>query len=337
MSEIEESVRRIELSMQCLVQYPESYFEGEERDGFYIEPMMKKAWAAQIEVLLEVQKVCEKNGIQYFAEYGTMLGAVRHKGFIPWDDDLDICMRREDYMKFISVVERDLPKDFVVLNIHTEPTFTDLLTRVVNGKSIQLDEKHLEKYHGCPYVVGIDVFPVDYLPRNTEEADAQLKLLGIVLHTAQVYGLEDAELTELGEMTNQIAQLCGVKWKDKKPMQYQLYCLAERLCAMYGKDDADNMGMPVKILCGKKYIYSKQAYDSAVMMPFETIQIPVPVGYDEILKAKYGEYMIPYIRKKGHAYPFYKEQREILRQYLKANGMSGEGFYITEEERTEEC
>ena len=137
MSEIEESVRRIELSMQCLVQYPESYFEGEERDGFYIEPMMKKAWAAQIEVLLEVQKVCEKNGIQYFAEYGTMLGAVRHKGFIPWDDDLDICMRREDYMKFISVVERDLPKDFVVLNIHTEPTFTDLLTRVVNGKSIQ--------------------------------------------------------------------------------------------------------------------------------------------------------------------------------------------------------
>ena len=182
MSEIEESVRRIELSMQCLVQYPESYFEGEERDGFYIEPMMKKAWAAQIEVLLEVQKVCEKNGIQYFAEYGTMLGAVRHKGFIPWDDDLDICMRREDYMKFISVVERDLPKDFVVLNIHTEPTFTDLLTRVVNGKSIQLDEKHLEKYHGCPYVVGIDVFPVDYLPRNTEEADAQLKLLGIVLH-----------------------------------------------------------------------------------------------------------------------------------------------------------
>ena len=114
MSEIEESVRRIELSMQCLVQYPESYFEGEERDGFYIEPMMKKAWAAQIEVLLEVQKVCEKNGIQYFAEYGTMLGAVRHKGFIPWDDDLDICMRREDYMKFISVVERDLPKDFVV-------------------------------------------------------------------------------------------------------------------------------------------------------------------------------------------------------------------------------
>ena len=106
---------------------------------------------------------------------------------------------------------------------------------------------------------------------------------------------------------------------------------------MYEKDDADNMGMPVKILCGKNYIYSKQAYDSAVMMPFETIQIPVPVGYDEILKAKYGEYMIPYIRKDGHAYPFYKEQRELLQQYLKVNGISGERFYITEEERPEEC
>ena len=86
--EKEELVRRIEMSIQCLAQYPESYFEGEERNGFYIEPMMKRAWAAQIEVLLEVQKVCEKNEIQYFAEYGTMLGAVRHKGFIPWDDDI---------------------------------------------------------------------------------------------------------------------------------------------------------------------------------------------------------------------------------------------------------
>lgn len=324
------------MSIHCLAQYPETYFEGEERDGFYIEPMMKRAWAAQIEVLLEVQKVCEKNGIQYFAEYGTMLGAVRHKGFIPWDDDLDICMRREDYMKFISVVERDLPKEFVVLNIHTEHTFTDLLTRVVNGRSIQLDEGHLEKYHGCPYVVGIDVFPVDYLPRKEEEAKVQMKLLEIVLSTAQLCALEDADMDEIGRTTEQIAQLCNVVWDEKLPMQYQLYHLAERLCAMYGKEDADNMGMPVKILGGKNYIYSKEAYESAIMMPFETIQIPVPVGYDEILTAKYGEYMVPFIRKTGHAYPFYKKQRELLRQYLKANGISGERFYINEE-GTDEC
>jgi lipopolysaccharide cholinephosphotransferase len=235
-------------------------------------------------------------------------------------------------MKFISVVERDLPEGFIVLNIHTQHTFTDLLTRVVNSGSIELNEAHLKKYHGCPYAVGIDIFPVDYLPRAEDEAQVQMELLGIVLSAAQLCAIEDADLEEIGRMTEQIAQLCAVTWEEQLPMQYQLYRLAERLCAMYGKEDADDMGMPVEILNGRNFIYSKEAYDSSVMMPFETIQIPVPNGYDEILKAKYGEYMIPYIGKAGHAYPFYKEQREILRKYLKANGMSGERFGIIDEE-----
>lgn len=63
---------------------------------------MKHAWAAQLEVLNDIDKACTENGIQYFAEWGTLLGAVRHHGFIPWDDDMDICMKRADYEKFCA-------------------------------------------------------------------------------------------------------------------------------------------------------------------------------------------------------------------------------------------
>ena len=79
---------------------------------------MKRAWAAQLEVLEEIDKVCKKHNIRWFADCGTLLGAVRHRGYIPWDDDMDICMLRPDYIKFNQVAEQELPKSFVVLNMH---------------------------------------------------------------------------------------------------------------------------------------------------------------------------------------------------------------------------
>ena len=84
------------------MEFPDSYFEDEVREGFFVAGMIKRAWAAQVEVLLDIDKVCKKNQITYFADFGTLLGAVRHQGFIPWDDDLDISMKREDYNRFLA-------------------------------------------------------------------------------------------------------------------------------------------------------------------------------------------------------------------------------------------
>ena len=79
------------------MKFEEEFFKNEVREGFFVSSMMKRAWAAQIEVLEEFEKMCKENNIRYFAAYGTLLGAVRHGGFIPWDDDIDIWMLREDY------------------------------------------------------------------------------------------------------------------------------------------------------------------------------------------------------------------------------------------------
>ena len=78
-----------------MLQFEDSFFEGETRHDFFIEPMMKRAWAASMEVLAEIDRICKKHEIKYFAYWGTLLGAVRHKGFIPWDDDIDIAIDRK--------------------------------------------------------------------------------------------------------------------------------------------------------------------------------------------------------------------------------------------------
>ena len=105
------------------MEFLNSYFEDEVRDGFYIPSMVKRAWAAELKVFDEVDRICRKYGIAYFADWGTLLGAVRHQGFIPWDDDFDIVMLRKDYERFLQVAEKELPDGFAVFNYKTHSDF----------------------------------------------------------------------------------------------------------------------------------------------------------------------------------------------------------------------
>ena len=88
------------------LEFEPSFFEPETRNSFYIEPMMKNAWAAQLELLDLIGEICRTYDIKYFVDWGTLLGAVRHHGYIPWDDDADIGMLRGDYIRFREVIEQ---------------------------------------------------------------------------------------------------------------------------------------------------------------------------------------------------------------------------------------
>ena len=90
------------------------FFRDEVRNGFYIPTTIKQSWACSLDVLAEIDKICVKHDIQYFADWGTLLGAVRHGGFVPWDDDIDICMKRDDYIKFRAIADNELPSEYVI-------------------------------------------------------------------------------------------------------------------------------------------------------------------------------------------------------------------------------
>lgn len=175
--------------MEKKLEFSADYFKTEVRDGFEVPSMMKRAWAAQMEVLHVVADVCNKNEIRYFADFGTLLGAVRHKGMIPWDDDIDICVVREEYNRLIEILPYQLPYGFVVAGMYAdserlqEAAFVPHL-RVIADETLWNFNDYMRYFHGFPYQrVGIDIFPIDYISRDDGFVDIQKNIvrLGIIL------------------------------------------------------------------------------------------------------------------------------------------------------------
>lgn len=301
------------------MKFEESFFEGEEIDGFYVRPMMKRVWAAQMEILSEIDAICKRHNIMYFAEWGTLLGIIRHRGFIPWDDDIDIGMKREDYERFLHFAQKELPPDMEILNAYTDEAYGQVMSRVRNGDRINMNREFLEKYHGCPYVVGVDIFPRDYVPCNKEEEQIQLQLLVAANLLAQSWQEEGISWDEKVEALQMLSELSGVEFDAGKPMDQQLFQLSDRLCALFGDTDAEDMTQMCVMATNPGFRVPKSCYASTIDMPFEHITIPVPVGYDEILKKNYGEnYMLPVNQRGGHDYPFFQKQEIQLREWFEA-------------------
>ena len=147
----------------------EDFLKEEVRCGFKVTERMKRAWAAELKILMEIDALCKKYNITYFAEVGTLLGAVRHHGFIPWDDDIDLAMKRDDYMRFLSVAH-ELPADYRIKSMYHDVTgtFCQFHAVVENfvGEKLEWDEKRNERFFGCPFICAIDIFPLDYLEES---------------------------------------------------------------------------------------------------------------------------------------------------------------------------
>lgn len=313
-----------------------SFFEDEVRDGFYVTSDIKHAWAAQLEILSDVDKACRENGIQYFAEWGTLLGAVRHHGFIPWDDDMDICMKRPDYNKFLQIAEQIMPEGYKIFNISSDENNDNMLSRIINGRAINFEKTHLEKFHGFPYVSGIDIFPLDFIAPNKEDDDFQCELISIVNSVAKFIrelqenenSISEENIQELNLRINQIEELCGVEIDRDKDLAQQLNVLVDRLCGLYTEEESQYVTIMTLWTENRQYKFPKEYYSKTVRLPFENITIPVPYSYDAILKKKYGDYMKLVHTWDSHDYPFYERQKKLL----KDNGANFNEFRDTYEE-----
>lgn len=305
-----------------MLKFDEKFFEGETIDGFYVEGDMKRAWAAQMEMLMEIDRICKKYEIQYYAEYGTLLGAVRHKGFIPWDDDMDISMKRDDYQKFMQVAPGELPFGWYLLSPQLAKNWNLPFMRLINGQGIDIRREHLERFHGCPYTVGIDIFPLDYLPSD----EAELEVLKILYeHTLYIKKIieepkegenqEEREET-IEQLLTQLESDLRFKIDRSNSVVNQLLVRLEQMSTLYREEETERLGVMCFVSVGTSKELQKKWYEEAVLLPFENIMLPAPKGYDEVLTATYGNYMIPVREKGGHDYPFYKNQRKQVEEML---------------------
>ena len=301
-----------------MLQFSKDFFKSEIRMGFEIDSEMKHAWAMEMEVLAEIDRICTKYDIMYFAYGGTLLGTVRHKGFIPWDDDIDIAMKREDYRRFAEIVEQELPKGWVFRSIYSnnidgwDVTFSG----VINSDYISTAPEHLAKNHGCPYVVGVDIFPLDYLAPG-EEAEVVYLLLQYIVAVEWV--IKKGKEEEAAEFIMGIEEMCRVRLKRDDTILSQLIELRDTVMGLYKEEEAEEL-ISVSFKQDKESVprYKKEWFQEIIRMPFESIEVPVPKCYDEILRVSFGEdYMTPVRDMSGHDYPFYKNQKQQIQDRIR--------------------
>lgn len=288
------------------MKFDDAFFEDEVRSGFYVPSIMKRCWAAQMEVLEDVSAVCDKYGIRWFLDYGTLLGAVRHSGYIPWDDDLDICMLREDYEKFRQVASKELASQYAVKD-YNSPNYDELWLNIATRNAFDFSEEYLDKYHGFPYVVSIDVFPLDYIAANIEDEQFRKEVASVVLQVYALLRFAQKNVSELEKEICIIEELCAIKLNRNELLVKQLAALVENLFMLYQADEADEVAcMPFWIQQGKRH-YSKEAYKTFVLKEFENDKYSIPRGYDEVLACIYGEYLKIVRGTSAHEYPNYEK------------------------------
>ena len=291
------------------------FFRDEVRNGFYIPTAIKQGWAASLFVLGEIDRICKKHDIDYFADWGTFLGAVRHGGFVPWDDDLDICMKRDDYDKFRAVADMELPKEFVIHDYERKEEHQLFLARVVSNNQICFDEEHLKQYHNFPYMASVDIFILDYLYNDEEKERERCKEIKRIIAVAD--GILEGTLRKdtIDRELVFFEQKYNIRLDrklDSRHMMIELYKLAEKQMARAPKEDANRVGQIFPWILKGGNGHPREYYENPVRIPFENTTIPVPAEYNVALRNHYGNYLICRKVWGGHDYPYFEKQRENL-------------------------
>lgn len=128
---------------------------------------LRPVWDALLDIYEGVRKVCDKHGIRFWATGGTALGALRHKGFIPWDDDLDLIMMKDDYKKFWRVAAKDLPSHLQWHSWETDPTYRLAFGKIVETRQSVIEEVQKRSQMSLPEGLFIDIYPIVAQPSSS--------------------------------------------------------------------------------------------------------------------------------------------------------------------------
>lgn len=235
----------------------------------------------QVDLLVEFDRVCRKNNISYCIGWGTLLGAVRHKGYIPWDDDADIGMFREDYELFKKVAMKDLNPSICWFQDHTtDPEYRRAFAKLrrTGTTYVRAGQEHLKGKTG----VCIDVFPLDCMPNNP---------VAVSLHGAACFLMRKILWSEVGKYSAKGLERVAYIILSKIPIKFAFW-IYEKLAQQSDKNSSkrvrviglsQNLGYNMP----KKWFLNRQEYE------FEGKKLFGIKDYDEFLTYQYGDYMTP--------------------------------------------
>lgn len=260
-------------------------FSEEIRNGYKVSTLSKRIWQIQLDMLEILLKVCKKYNLKIWAEGGTLIGTIRYKGFIPWDDDIDMIMLRDDYTKLVEVAPKEFKSPYFFQAAETEKNY--IRGHAQLRKSDTTAVLPCDIWQNFNQGIFIDIFVADVLPENSNGlreriyADLETKrtriynaLYGTLLSRHPITYLKDYLSLRKNGVLNSYVSMCS-------PIIYAPVKSTQMADVLFSS------------LHYKKITRELSWYEETLMFPFEDIEIPVPSGYDDILRTQYGDYMKP--------------------------------------------
>ncbi|MGL4663931.1 MAG: LicD family protein [Clostridium butyricum] len=253
----------------------------------YEDLSLRDAQMLMVDILKDVHAICEKHGLKYFLDAGTLIGAVRHKGFIPWDDDMDIGMLREDYEKFLEIAKKELPDYLFLQTFETDDKYDiyQVPCKIRYNGTILIEKgiaENSEMHNG----VYIDVFPYDSLPKSNFVYKVQRALSYNILKSFIRIREKPENLSLKNRLTFTFYKIVRGLFPDKRRKKFFDFLVK------WNDVNSPYMGYGLDTVWSE-YVYKKEDYFELTKLEFEGNYFYGPKNYHAILTQLYGDYMTP--------------------------------------------
>lgn len=265
------------------------FFEQETKEEFLVDTKRKKIWAIELDLLLEFDAFCKKHSLTYFLMYGTLLGAIRHKGFVPWDDDMDIVMPRKDYEFFVDKSD-EFKFPFFLQTPITDPASGFSFAKLKNSNTTCVNE--LFKYQDMNFGIHIDILPIDnFVDEGAKERFQKINELNL---DASTYMRKDNPYLD----DKNLARVKKHSGKTPKEVYFEIQNIATQFNDIPTKKVTV---APLTLYSLEKIVFNKEDFESAIEGDFHGFKFPIPVGYKRILTTLYGDYLqLPPLSERGN-------------------------------------
>ena len=261
-------------------------------DGHLVTTETKKLWAVEMDLAKKLLEVCKKHNLKIWADGGTLLGAVRHKGFIPWDDDMDFAMMRDDYNKLIEIGPKEFKEPYFFQSIYTDNTWGGMV-KIRNSNTAMIDKTYYE-FKERNSGVFIDILVLDGIPNDEEDFVKEYNWVKKKRRLLTRQGVFKPNYRGLRSSFRTIAcklyfaihnyyreQFKVVRVLSKNQINECKYCT---LIDFYS-----GSRFPLSKINRREHLW----YNETIELPFCDMMIPVPKDYHKLLTSMYGDYMTP--------------------------------------------